>query len=340
MKKPIILAGGSGLIGRLLAQHFKAQGHPVVVLTRGKPRLAKEVEYRHWDPEMPGDLHLHLEGAHAVIGLAGATVDRRYTAQGKWDILHSRSSSTLAIGDALARCTDPPKLWLQLGTATIYRHAEDRPMDQYTGELGTGFSVEVARTWEAVAQSVPLPRTRLAILRCAMVMSPLGGVLPRLVQLTRLGLGGKHASGDQYVSWIHGQDLCCAIQHILDRTDAAGVYDLAAPEPTRDGYLMAQLRARFRPWLALPQPRWMLKLGAFLLRTESELILKSRRVVPTRLLREGFTFRYPGITSALMDLLKEPELKPAPAASDGRNSVYPAPHRPAQSSGMAPGWNS
>jgi len=311
MKKPIILAGGSGLIGRLLAQHFKAQGHPVVVLTRGRTKSASGVEYRTWDPETPGDMHLHLEGAHAVVGLAGATVDRRYNAKGKWEILHSRLSSTLAVGDAIARCIDPPELWLQLGTATIYRHAEDRPMDQYSGELGTGFSVEVARTWEAVAQSIPLPKTRLAILRTAMVMSPLGGVLPRLVQLTRLGLGGRHASGDQYVSWIHGEDLCRAVQHIMDRPDATGIYDLAAPEPTRDGYLMAQLRARFKPWLALPQPKWMLELGAFLLRTESELILKSRRVVPTRLLREGFTFRYPGITSALMDLLQKQEPSPA-----------------------------
>lgn len=303
MKKPIILAGGSGLIGRLLAQHFKAQGHPVVVLTRGKARLAHEIEYRIWDPERAADLHLHMEGAYAVVGLAGATVDRRYNAKGKWEILHSRLRSTLAVGDAIARCSDPPELWLQLSTATIYRHAEDQAMDQYSGELGTGFSVEVARSWEAAAQSIDLPHTRLAILRCAMVMSPLGGVLPRLVQLTRSGLGGRHGSGDQFVSWIHGHDLCRAVQHIMDRPDAVGVYDLAAPEPTRDGYLMAQLRARFRPWLALPQPKWMLELGAFLLRTESELVLKSRRVVPTRLLREGFTFRYPGITSALMELL-------------------------------------
>ncbi len=311
MNKPVILAGGSGLIGRLLAQHFKAQGYPVVVLTRGKARIVKNTEYRNWDPEMPGDLHQELEGAQAVIGLAGATVDRRYNATGKWEILHSRLSSTLAIGDAIGRCDEPPEVWIQLSTATIYRHAEDRPMDQYTGDLGIGFSVEVARSWEAAARSFKLPHTRLAILRSAMVMSPLGGVLPRLVQLTRIGLGGRHASGDQYVSWIHGHDLCCAVQHIVESPDAAGVYDLAAPEPTRDGYLMAQLRARFRPWLALPQPKWMIELGAFFLRTESELVLKSRRVVPTRLLREGFHFRYPGITSALMDLLQKRQPPPA-----------------------------
>ena len=241
----------------------------------------------------------------AVIGLNGATVDRRYNDKGKWRILHSRASSTLAIGDALARCSDPPQAWLQLSTATIYRHAEDRAMDQYTGELGEGFSVEVARTWEAVATSFALPRTRTVLLRSAMVLSPLGGVLPRLVQLTRAGLGGRHASGEQYVSWIHAADLCRAVDHFISRPDASGVYDLAAPEPARDGYLMEQLRARYRPLIALPQPRWMLKLGAFLLGTETELILKSRRVVPTRLLREGFQFAHPGITEALLDLLGE-----------------------------------
>jgi uncharacterized protein len=303
MKKPIVLAGGSGLIGRLLAQHFTAQGHPVVVLTRGKERRAHGIEYRTWDPENPIELHRELDGAHAVIGLAGASVDRRYNAAGKWNILHSRLSSTLAIGDAIARCTEPPEVWVQLSTATIYRHAEERPMDQYTGELGTGFSVEVARSWEALANSFDLPHTRTTLLRCAMVMSQLGGVLPKLVQFTRMGLGGRHGSGDQYMSWIHGQDLCRAVQHILDRPDAAGVYDVAAPEPTRDGYLMAQLRARFTPLLALPQPKWLLELGAFFMRTETELLLKSRRVVPTRLLREGFTFRYPGITSALLHSL-------------------------------------
>lgn len=303
MKKPIILAGGSGLIGRLLADHFQQEGHPVTILTRGSDGRRGNTEYRHWDPEAPKDLHLLLEGSHAVVGLAGATVDRRYTAKGKWEIMHSRTSSTLAVGNAIQRCIDPPQLWLQLSTATIYRHAEDRPMDQYSGELGSGFSVEVARTWEATAQSFALPNTRLVILRCAMVMSRAGGVLPRLVQLTRFGIGGKHASGEQYVSWIHGEDLCAAVQHIVDRLDAQGIYDLAAPEPTHDAYLMAQLRAQFRPAIALPKPRWMLELGAFFLRTETELVLKSRRVVPTRLLREGFTFRHPAITEALVDLL-------------------------------------
>ncbi|MCB0768919.1 MAG: TIGR01777 family oxidoreductase [Flavobacteriales bacterium] len=301
-QKHIVLAGGTGLMGRILAEHFTRKGIPVIVLTRGKSVERNGVSYIQWDPERPRDLEQHLNGAQAVFGLNGAIVDRRYDAKGKWTILHSRLSSTLALGDALGRCSDPPEAWLQLSTATIYRHAEDRPMDQYTGDIGEGFSVEVARSWEAVANAFTLPRTRLVLLRSAMVMSPLGGVLPRLVQLTKAGLGGKHASGEQYVSWIHADDLCGAVDHILaSRTE--GIYDLAAPEPTRDGYLMEQLRARHRPWIALPQPEWMLEFGAFFLRTETELILKSRRVVPTRLLKEGYRFKHPGITEAILDLL-------------------------------------
>ena len=299
----IVLAGGTGLMGRILTAHFTAKGIAVIVLTRGKSTECNGVCHVQWDPEHPRDLEQHLNGAKAVIGLNGATVDRRYNAKGKWTILHSRLSSTLALGDAIKRCSDPPEAWLQLSTATIYRHAADRPMDQYSGEIGEGFSVEVARTWEAVANSFELSKTRTVLLRSAMVMSPLGGVLPRLVQLTRAGLGGKHASGEQFVSWIHADDLCSAIDHILRKDDASGVYDLAAPEPTRDGYLMEQLKARFRPLIALPQPRWLLQLGAYILGTETELILKSRRVVPTRLLREGFRFEHPGITEALVDLL-------------------------------------
>lgn len=299
----IVMAGGTGLMGRVLARHFSERDIPVIVLTRGPSEERSGISHVHWDPERPRDLEQHLNGARAVVGLAGATVDRRYNASGKWTILHSRLSSTIALGDALSRCTDPPEAWLQLSTATIYRHAEDRAMDQYTGELGEGFSVEVARSWEAMALSFQLPRTRVALLRSAMVLSPEGGVLPRLVQLTRSGLGGRHAGGEQFVSWIHALDLCRAMDHLLERSDASGVYDIAAPEPARDGYLMELLRARYRPLIALPQPRWMLELGALLLGTETELILKSRRVVPSRLLREGFRFTHPGITEALVDLL-------------------------------------
>ncbi|MBK9416482.1 MAG: NAD-dependent epimerase/dehydratase family protein [Flavobacteriales bacterium] len=171
MKKHIVLAGGSGLMGRILARHFLQRNIPVTVLTRGKGGERDGVSHVRWDPEHPRDLEQHLNGALAVIGLAGASVDRRYNAKGRWNILHSRIGSTLAIGDAIARCTEAPEAWLQLSTATIYRHAEDRAMDQYTGELGEGFSVEVARTWEAVANSFTLPHTRTALLRSSMVLS-------------------------------------------------------------------------------------------------------------------------------------------------------------------------
>ncbi len=326
MKKKIILAGGTGLIGRLLARHFRSEGYQVIVLTRGRDRSENGIEHVHWAPPGPIGLRDRLEGAAAVIGLNGASVDNRYTKANKWEIIHSRISSTIAIGDAIKRCIDPPELWIQLSTATIYRHAEDRPMDQFTGEIGNGFSVEVARTWEAVAQAALDPdrkRTRLVLLRSAMVLSTLGGVLPRLAALTRIGLGGRHGSGEQFVSWIHGKDLVRAIEFIMHSQKAEGVYDLAAPEPVRDRMLMEALRAHIRPWVHFPKPKWMLEVGAFFMRTETELILKSRRVVPTRLLQEGFEFDLPGITSALVDLLgrkEQPSSRPvniAPSLAGG-----------------------
>ena len=305
MKKKIILAGGTGLMGRILAPHFRNEGYTVIVLTRGKDRSVNGIDHVHWDPEKPKDIHQHLEGAQAVLGLNGATVDSRYTKARKWQIMHGRICSTIALGDAIAQCEHPPQVWVQLSTATIYRHAEDRTMDQFTGEIGSGFSVEVARTWEAVARAAARSdreRTRLVLLRSAMVLSPLGGVLPRLAQLARIGLGGRNASGEQFVSWIHGKDLVRAIGFLIG-TKAEGVYDLAAPEPVRDRVLMERIRAQVGAPFHFPKPEWMLELGAFLMRTETELILKSRRVVPTRLLREGFAFSFPGITSALVDLL-------------------------------------
>ena len=306
MKKKIILAGGTGLIGRILARHFSSEGHQVIVLTRGRDRSENGIEYVHWDPGDPIGIRDRLEGAAAVIGLNGASVDSRYTPARKWEIIHSRIATTIAIGDAIGKCVDPPAVWLQLSTATIYRHAEDRPMDQYTGEIGTGFSVEVARTWEAVANAAirgDRKRTRLVLLRSAMVLSTLGGVLPRLASLTRIGLGGRNGAGEQFVSWIHERDLARAIEFIMCSSGAEGIYDLAAPEPVRDRVLMEALRAHMHPPFHFPKPVWMLEIGAFLLRTETELILKSRRVVPTRLIGEGFEFDFPGITCALVDLL-------------------------------------
>lgn len=305
MARRIIIAGGSGLIGSLLARHFADRKDDVIVLTRGKGRTSRGIQFVNWDPEDPKDLHELLNNAHIVIGLSGASVDSRYTKARKWEIMHSRLASTWAIGDAIGKCEHPPQLWLQAGTATIYRHAEDRPMDQFTGEPGKGFSVEVARTWEAAAKrSIEGCETRLVLLRMAMVLSNAGGVLPKLQQIVRMGLGGKHASGEQFVSWIHEKDLVRAIEHIMS-SKTEGIYDLAAPEPVKDRLLMEMLRAQLRPWISFPKPRWMLEIGAWLMRTETELILKSRRVVPTRLLNEGFEFRYPGISTALVDLMRK-----------------------------------
>jgi uncharacterized protein (TIGR01777 family) len=307
MARRIVIAGGSGLIGGLLSRNFIERGDDVTILTRGKKRGTKNIHYVCWDPEAPRSLHTILNGVDVVIGLNGASVDSRYTSARKWKILHSRLAATWAIGDAIGKCEAPPKVWIQASTATIYRHAEDRPMDQFTGEIGSGFSVEVARTWEAVAKQAAGATTRLVLLRSAMVLGREGGVLPRLVQMVRAGLGGRHSNGEQFVSWIHGRDLIGAVEYLIENEDAVGVYDVAAPVPVRDRVLMEMLRSHLRPWISFPKPEWMLQLGAWIMRTETELILKSRQVVPTRLLQEGFRFQHPTITTALVDLLRPME---------------------------------
>ncbi|HEX2617042.1 MAG TPA: TIGR01777 family oxidoreductase [Flavobacteriales bacterium] len=309
----IILAGGTGTMGRILQDHFGTQGADVVVLTRGTDRaIGDRLRYRHWDGRTSGGWADELEGATAVINLAGRSVDCRYTARNKAQIRSSRVDATNVLGEAIARCTVPPPVWINLSTATIYRHAEDRPMDQLTGEIGSGFSVSVAQAWEAAFFAHQRAGVRQVAVRCAMVFDRGGGAFPRFTQFTRIGLGGHHGSGDQYVSWVHGKDVARFFHWLIDTPAVSGVIDLAAPHPVPEKALMRELRIRLRPLVAFHVPRWMLGIGAFLLRTETELVLKSRRVVPTRALQLGFTFHHPTITSAL-DELCAPRAQHVPA---------------------------
>ncbi|HTH46452.1 MAG TPA: TIGR01777 family oxidoreductase [Candidatus Limnocylindria bacterium] len=306
MKRRIILAGGSGFLGQLLARRFMAQGDDVVVLTRQPQdgRAAREVA---WDGATFGPWAAELEGAAVVINLAGRSVDCRYHARNRRLIWDSRVNSTRVLGEAIARCVQPPRVWLNSSTATIYRHSLDRPMDE-AGEIGAtpeakdAFSVEVARAWERAFDEAPTPATRKVALRTAMVLSAAGGVFPVLRRLTRLGLGGALAGGGQYVSWLHEDDFFRAIEWLLVREDLRGPVNLAAPEPVPNRELMRCLREVCGVPFGLPATRWMLELGALLLRTETELILKSRRVVPGRLLDHGFDFRHPHLAVALREL--------------------------------------
>jgi uncharacterized protein (TIGR01777 family) len=310
----IVIPGGTGQVGTLLARGFHAGGHEVTVLSRRPSAAPNGPPWRTvgWDARTVGAWAESFEGADAVINLAGRSVDCRYTPEHRREILASRVDSTRAVGQAIAGCARPPRVWLQAGTATIYAHRYDAPNDEATGLIGGDepgapdtwrFSVGVARAWEAALDAAPAPATREVALRSAMVTSPdRGGVFDVLLGLVRRGLGGTAGDGRQFVSWVHGDDFARAVRFLIDRDDLAGAVNVAAPGPLPNAEFMRALRRAWGARVGLPAARWMLEVGAVALRTETELILKSRRVVPGRLLAAGFAFGHPAWPEAAADL--------------------------------------
>jgi uncharacterized protein (TIGR01777 family) len=309
----IVIPGGSGQVGTLLARAFQQDGHEVVVLSRSPGRTPWRSVY--WDAVNLGDWAKELEGADVVINLAGRSVNCRYTPENKRAIMESRVLSTRAVGQAIARAKHPPHTWLQASTATIYAHRCDAANDEATGIIGGHepdaperwrFSIEVAKAWEATLDEADTPHTRKVKLRAAMVMSPdRGGIFDTLLRLVRLGLGGTAGSGRQYVSWIHYQDFIEVLCWLIAHEEVEGPVNLAAPNPLPNRDFMRALRRAWGMRLGLPATRRMLEVGAFVLRTDTELVLKSRRVVPGRLLRNGFEFRFPDWPNAAQGLCQE-----------------------------------
>lgn len=307
----VVLPGGSGQVGTLLARALTAGGHEPVVLSRAPhPAPWRVVE---WDARAPGAWAGELEGADAVVNLAGRSVNCRYTEANRAAIMDSRVESTRAVGRAISEAADPPRAWLQASTATIYAHRFDAANDEATGRIGGEepdapeswrFSIDVARAWEAEVDAADTPHTRKVKLRSAMVMSPdAGGIFDTLLRLVRLRLGGRAGSGRQYVSWIHDADFVRAIHWLIGRDDIDGAVNIASPNPLPYSEFMRALRRAAGVRLGLPATEWMLEVGTFLMRTETELVLKSRRVVPGRLLRSDFDFRYPEWEAAARDLV-------------------------------------
>jgi hypothetical protein len=304
MNPQIVIFGANGFLGRYLARHYERQGREVVRVVRERGREAGEGMVLEWDGATPGPWVLALEGAERVINLAGRSVNCRYDEGNRREILESRVASTRVIGEAIAGCRVPPKLWLNAGTATWYRHAEDRPQDEWSGEPGEGFSVEVARAWEEAFFAAAVPgETRKVALRIGMVLANEDGTVFRVLRrLTRRGLGGTMGKGTQRVSWIHMDDLLGAIDFIAADPRRDGVFNLAAPEfPTNRELLRAFRDGQGVPF-GLPAPRWALELGARVMGTETELVLKSRWADPRRLRDEGFVWRWPRLGEALADL--------------------------------------
>ncbi len=309
MNPRIILAGGSGFLGQVLLRWFAGCGWEVVVLTRS-PRLRTDgVIEVGWDGEALGQWSTELEGATAVINLAGRSVNCRYHARNRRTILNSRLKSTRVLGEAIARCQSPPRVWLNSSTATIYKHTLG-PAWNELGEIGgtteakDEFSVEVATAWEREFNQALTRNTRKVAMRSAMVLGcGQNSVFPMLRRLTRLGLGGRMGSGRQFVSWIHEEDYCRVIEWLMASEDVSGAVNVAAPNPLTNAEMMRIFREVCGVPFGLPATEWMLELGTFLLQTETELVIKSRRVVPGRLLASGFEFRFPQFREALVDLI-------------------------------------
>lgn len=317
MSERIVIAGASGFVGRYLEQHYRSEGAEVVLVGRAGP------DVRWGDPD---GLRAAVTGAAAVINLAGKSVNCRYNDANRAEIFRSRLETTRAVGDAIAASDAPPPVWFNASTATIYRHAEDRPMTESTGELGTGFSVEVAKAWERELFAGDLPATRRVALRMAIVLGD-GSALTPLVNLVLAGLGGPQVDGPwfatsarrsagtfhefrarggaQRFSWVHIADVLGAIEFLRDRPDLDGAVNVSAPNPTDNRALMATLRRLLGRRIGLPAYRWMLEIGSAAIRTETELVLKSRWVLPERLLDAGYSFVHPELEPALRDILSE-----------------------------------
>jgi len=308
----LVIPGGTGQVGTILARAFHRDGHEVVVLSRRPSPAPWRIVG--WDARTVGQWATELESADAVINLAGHSVNCRYGPENRRAILESRVESTRAVGTAISHVRRPPRVWLQASTATIYAHRYDVANDEAAGLIGGTepdapdtwrFSIEVAQAWERALAEVPTPGTRKVALRSAMVMSPdRGGIFDTLLTLVRRGLGGTAARGRQYISWIHYVDFVGALSWLIAHDDVAGPVNVSAPNPLPNALFMRALREAWGTRIGLPATAWMLEIGAFLMRTETELVLKSRRVVPGRLLEAGFVFEYPEWPAAARDLCR------------------------------------
>lgn len=308
----IVIPGGTGQVGTALAKAFTRDGHEVVVLSRRPDRADWKVAER--DAETIGLWADEIDGADVVINLAGRSVNCRYTPENRRLIMDSRVNSTRVVGEAIAKAAHPPKVWLQMSTATIYAHRFDAPNDDVTGIIGGhepdapdtwNFSIDVARNWERAAEEAVTPETRKVMMRASMIMGPgKDGIFDTLLTLVKFGLGGTAASGRQYISWIHEDDFIRSVYWLIEHDELSGPINIASPNPLPNKVFMRTLREAWGTKIGLPAAEFMLAIGAFFMRSETELILKSRRVVPKIITDSGFEFQFPGWKEAADDLCK------------------------------------
>lgn len=317
MKKTIVIAGGSGFIGQALCNYF-GKDNTLIILGRqlptsdsntfGKTNLdssvLKNIRYVKWDGKNSGDWEACLDGADLVINLTGKSVNCRYTAKNKQAISNSRVDSTKAIGHAILKAVKPPELWINASSATIYSFATDTPRDESFTDFKDDFSVQVCKLWEKTFYEQRTPFTRKVALRTAITLGE-GGVMIPYLNLIKFGLGGRQGSGKQMYSWVHETDVCRMIEWLFDHKTLEGTFNCSSPNAVTNADFMATLRRVTNTSFGLPAYEWMLKIGAKIIGTEAELLLKSRWVIPTRILQTGFTFQYPLLEDAFRSIISK-----------------------------------
>jgi uncharacterized protein (TIGR01777 family) len=315
--KKIIIAGGSGFIGEELIKYFGKENN-IIILTRKLPGTAnnrnefsalsktdlRKTKYILWDGVIVQEWANELEGADILINLAGKSVNCRYTEKNRKEIFSSRTNSTKALGEAIAKAMAPPKLWINASSATIYRHATDKPQDEYTGEIENDFSVQVCKQWEQSFYNQRTPFTRKIALRMAITLGP-GGVMIPYFNLLKFALGGKQGNGKQMYSWVHIEDTCRMIEWLYEHKELEGTFNCSSPNPVTNEIFMRVLRKLTGHAIGLPAFSWMIKIGTAIIGTEAELVLKSRWVIPAKILETGFTFKYPLLEPALKDIISK-----------------------------------
>lgn len=294
----ICIAGGSGFLGQALKEYWKKKGYTVSVLSR-RPKREDEVQ---WDGETLGDWTKEVETADVLVNMSGKSVDCRYTEANKKVILDSRINSTLILHEALAKANKKPKLWINASSATIYVHSEIKLNNEENGVIGDDFSMNICKQWEKHFYSRTLPHTRQVTARTSIVLGKEGGAYPKVKQISRLGLGGHQGSGKQKMSWIHIEDFCSALDYIIENEALEGPINVTAPNPTDNKNFMKAVRKKVGMPFGLAQPTWLLEIGAAIIRTESELLLKSRNVFPKVLTDAGFGFKYTDVEAAIESL--------------------------------------
>ncbi len=295
----IILAGGTGFIGKHLSAYFMQQGNEIVILSRSNTHGKDKLRFVRWDGETLGGWKNEIEGADVVINLAGRSINTRYTEKNKKEVLESRINATHIIGEAIKQCKTPPKVWMNMSSATIYENSETEPQDEFSGKIGDDFSMNVCKAWEKTFYNAVVPDTRKIVARLSIVLGDDGGALKPFRNLARFGLGGKMGSGKQMMSWVHIDDVVGAIDFLIRHETLSGIFNITSPNAISNKEFMKTLRKSVHMPIGIPSAEWMIKIGAFVIGTESELILKSRWSVPKKLIEAGYIFKFPDISFLL-----------------------------------------